>query len=103
MAANDAMLAEEMTRVQKVGPCLVIESAMPTWTREHEPSVSWVAVLKLSLDSTAARTDTDRLKLVKNRKFFSLCRECRERRIKDDMHNARICTRCAENNHGVLH
>lgn len=102
-ASNDLQIVEEFTRVCRSADSLVIEVAQIDWEGSHTPIRSWTSAVTLAAAATPAAIQDARFALLASRRYFRICRRCRERQPLGWMHDGAVCQSCAEKYYGVIH
>ena len=101
---NDADLIHDFIRtVPFPDGGTVVEVCVISWPHPHEPESTWVTAAELPPGATAAEHDRAVAKVLRDRKYFRVCRDCGERKPVGWMHDIKICQGCAEKHHGVCH
>ncbi len=100
---NDAELREQFIRVEPSERGARILVCTIDWDDPHTPVSTWVEGRIMARDTPAADLDRAIDELLAHRRYFRVCEECGERNPDGWMHTDRICQRCAETNHGVVH
>jgi hypothetical protein len=100
---NDADLIREFIRTVPGVSAIVIEVRMISWPHPHEPESAWITAAELPSGASQDRVGKAVRKLLKDRKYFRVCQECKERNPVGWTHDSKICQSCAERNHGVCY
>ena len=100
---RDAEIVEEFTRVSSAADSIVIEVAKISWQGPHTPMTSWHAVTSLPPGSSPQAVTEARFALLAMRRFFRICRHCKERNPLGWMEEEGYCSSCGEKYYGVLH
>lgn len=102
-APNDAEIVEEFTRVGLATDSCVIEVAQITWDGPHTPVTEWVTALTLPGDASPQSIADARYALLAMRRYFRICRRCKERNPLGWMDDGRVCQSCGEQYYGIVH
>ena len=72
------------------------------WTSPYESETHWVTAAKVRGTPTPERLLERVLRVLKDRKYFRVCKDCSERCSVGQMcTDMGVCHGCAERNHGV--
>ena len=101
---NDADLIADFIRTVPAADCgTVVEVCVISWPHPHEPKSTWSVAAELPPGALQEEVDQAVAKVLRDRKYFAVCRECGGRKPVGWMHGGGICQRCAEEKHGVVY
>ena len=101
-APNDLELMQDFLRVQRTLDNVTIEVLTIDWKGPHTPASTWKPGAILAASTPEEKVQQTMQRLLKNRRYFRLCRECQERNSVGWMLDHQICQGCAQNNHGIV-
>jgi hypothetical protein len=99
---NDTELLKEFIRIQKTRNEVQILVHEIRWQGPHTPIHTWVVGKSLPATASEAEIENAAADILQDHRYFRTCPECREKKP-SGWNDGRICQRCAEVNHGVVH
>lgn len=99
---NNKKLLADFTRAVKTpdGPCL--ECLTISWPHPSTPKSRWKKVKLLPADSTAEEIGSAQRLLLKDPRYFGVCKMCHERNPMGWMCGKDVCQACAVDHLGVV-
>ena len=99
---NDQKLISDFIRIDRSESSVKILVREIHWEGPHTPKSSWTVVATLDPNVNQGKINREIDDLLKNKKFFSVCAECDEKKPNGWMCDNDICQSCAEKNHDVV-
>jgi len=99
---NDKEVLKELVRTIKSDMGIKIQVCWITWPHPHEPKSHWHTVEILPVNSPAKTIRERKQALLENEKYFTICKECKERNPIGWMNVSDYCDGCAQLNHGIV-
>ena len=66
------------------------------WTGPHTTEYTWELAVELPEDSSDEEIQASISKLLNRKKYFKVCKECKERKPSGWMHSSNLCWACGE-------
>lgn len=100
---TDDDLVAEYTRAEERPPGIALEVRVIHWDGPHAARSEWIPAVMLPPGASPTAIREARHSLIRDKRWFRICRECHERNPIGHMNDSRICQGCAEGNHGVVY
>jgi hypothetical protein len=100
---DDHELAQRFIKIEPEAGSINVFVCKIGWSGSHSPVSTWEFTVKINTDILSTEIDAEIHKILNNKRYFQVCKECGERNPCGWMHSRNICQSCAERNHGIVH
>ena len=99
---NDETVIRDYVRTRTDADKTVVELQVISWDGPYTPVGRWVKVTELPADAAPTEVDKAIAKVLADRKYFRVCKDCGKKNLVGHMLEDDICHHCAETKHGVV-
>lgn len=99
---TDDELVAKCTRAEQEALGISLQVCVIHWDGSHTARIEWIPTELLPSESSPTAIRQARYALIRDKRWFRVCRECRERTPIGHMSDSRICQGCAARNHGYV-
>ncbi|MEA5421034.1 hypothetical protein VB712_17550 [Spirulina sp. CCNP1310] len=100
---NDTEIISQFIKVEPGDAELNISVCHISWPHPHEPQSDWSIAATMPTTSSAEEIDGQILAILEDKRYFQVCQDCQQRKLRGWMHDNQICQGCAELNYGIIY
>lgn len=103
MTETDEKLFQEFMRIVRSEEGVALEVGLVVWDSPHTPSIQWKAFQTWPQEPGEQELAEARKRALRSKRFFKVCRSCKERQNAGHMFDAELCQACASSQLGVVY